>query len=63
MLENMKRVCLGKRKQIIHMWKTTYLKEIGEYPLNIPRMLNILHVKNKWNIVTYKLNLYKTSTK
>ena len=38
-------------------------KKIGEYPLNIARMLNILPAKNKCNIVNYKLNVYKTSTK
>ena len=43
--------------------------KIGEYPLNIARMLNILHMpvclyaKIKCDIVTYNLNAYKTSTK
>ena len=42
--------------------------KIGEYPLNIARMLNILHMpvcpyaRIKCNIATYKLNVYKTST-
>ena len=43
--------------------------KIGDYPLNIARMLNILHMpvwpyaKIKCDIVTYNLNTYKTSTK
>ena len=38
-------------------------KKIEEYSLNIAHMLNILHTKIKYNIVSYKLNVYKTSIK
>ena len=38
-------------------------KKIEEYSLNIAHMLNILHTKIKYNIVSYKLNVYKTSVK
>ena len=43
--------------------------KIGENPLNIACMLNILHLpvcpyaEIKCDIVTYNLNTYKTSTK
>ena len=66
MLINIKRLCLSKAKKMIHMWKFPNLEE---YPLNIDCMLHILHMpvclheKVKCNIVAYKLNVYKTSTK
>ena len=49
---------LGQKKKDSYVENDTFQK-IGEYPLNIARMLNILHGKNKCNIVTYKLNVYK----
>ena len=38
-------------------------QKIGEYSLNLARILNILHAKIKCNIVKCKLNVYKTSAK
>ena len=57
---------MKKKDSYVESWE---FPEIGEYPLNIGRMLKILHIpvcsyaKVKCNIVTYKLNVYKTSTK
>ena len=34
-------------------------QKIGEYSLNIARLLNILHEEGKCNIVKNKLNVYK----
>ena len=51
------------------MWETTNFQKKGDNPLDIARMLNILHMpvcpyaKIKCDIVTYNLNAYKTSTK
>ena len=63
MLANIKRVCLGKKKTNDSFVGNNIFKKIGEYPLNIACMLNILPAKNKCNIVNYKLNVNKTSTK
>ena len=38
-------------------------QKIGEYSLNIARMLNILHEKGKCNIIKNKWNVYKIFTK
>ena len=69
MLANIKRVPFGKRKKKDSYVENDKFPKIGEYPLNIARMLNILHMpvcpyaKIKCDIVTYNLNEYKTSTK
>ena len=69
MLANIKRVPFGKRKKKDSYVENDKFPKIGEYPLNIARMLNILHMpvcpyaKIKCDIVTYNLNAYKTSTK
>ena len=69
MLANIKRVSLGKRKKNDTFVENDRFPKIGEYPLNITRMLNILHIpvcsyaKIKCNIVTYKLNVYRTYAK
>ena len=39
------------------------LQKLRHCFLNIPRMLNILHIKFKYNIATYNLNEYKSYTK
>ena len=57
---------MKKKDSYVENWE---FPEIGEYPLNIACMLKILHMpvcsyaKVKCNIVTYKLNVNKTSTK
>ena len=67
MLANIKRVSLDKKNDS-YVENNKFLK-VGDYPLNIARMLNILHMpvcpyaKVKCDIVTYNLNAYKTSTK
>ena len=38
------------------------LKRVKESPHNITRMADLLHSKFDYNIATYKLNVYKTST-
>ena len=58
-----KKGVLGQRKTNDSYVQINIFQKIGEYPLNIARMLNILPAKNKCNIVSYKLNVYKTSTK
>ena len=69
MLVNIKRVCLGKRTKNDSYVENNKFPKIGEYPLNIAQMLNILHMpicpypKIKCSVVTYKLNVYKMSTK
>ena len=66
---NIKKVCLGKGEKKDSYVENNKFPKIGEYPLNIARMLNSLHMpvcpyaKIKCNIVTYKLNTYKTSSK
>ena len=42
MLANIKRMCLGKRKKKDSYVENDKFPKIGEYPLNIARMLNIL---------------------
>ena len=54
---------LGQKKTNDSYVEKDIFQKIREYPLNIARMLNILPAKNKCNIVNYKLNVYKTSTK
>ena len=69
MLANIKRVPFGKRKKKDSYVENDKFPKIGEYPLNIVRMLNIIHLpvcpyaKIKCDIVTYNLNACKTSTK
>ena len=64
MLANIKRVCLGKRKEKDSYVENDKFPKIGQYPLNIACMLNMLHMpvclyaKIKCNIVTHKLNVY-----
>ena len=53
----------GQKKTNDSYVENNIFQKIGEYPLNIVRMLKILPAKNKYNIVNYKLNVYKTSTK
>ena len=66
MLANIKRVYLGKKNG--SYVENDKFPKMGDYPLNIARMLNILHMpictyaKIKCDIVTYNLNAYKTST-
>ena len=54
---------LGQKKTIDSYVENDIFQIIGEYYLYIARMINILHAKIKCNIVKYKLNVYKTSTK
>ena len=67
MLANIKRVSLGQKNG--SYVENNKFPKIGDYPLNIARMLNILHMrvcpyaKIKCDIVTDKLNAYKTSRK
>ena len=67
MLANIKRVSLGKK--IGSYVESDKFPKIGDCPLNIARVVNILHMpvfpyaKIKCDIVTYNLNAYKTSTK
>ena len=62
-------MCLAKRKKKTGIVENDKFPKIGEYPLNIAHMLNVLHMpvcsyaKIKCDIVIYKLNLYKTSVK
>ena len=64
-----KKGVLGQKKKNDSYVENDKFPKIGEYPLNIARMLNILHMpvcpyaKIKCDIVTYNLNAYKTSTK
>ena len=53
----------GQKKTNDSYVENKIFQKLGEYPLNITHMLNILPAKNKCNIVNYKLNVYKTSTK
>ena len=39
------------------------LKRVRECPLNIACRIKSLHTQFKYNIATYKLNVYKTSAK
>ena len=58
MLANIKRVPFGNRKKNDSYVENDKFPKIGEYPLNIARMLNILHLplcpcyKIKCDIVT-----------
>ena len=67
MLVNIKRVSLGKTN--CSYVENNKFPKVGDYPLNIARVLNILHMpvcpypKIKFDIATYNLNAYKTSTK
>ena len=67
MLANIKRVSLRKKNG--SYVENDKFQKIGDYPLNIARMLNILHMpvclyaKIKCDIVTYNLNAYKKSTR
>ena len=58
-----KKGLFGQKKTNDSYVENNIFQKIGEYPLNIACMLNILPAKNKRNIVNYKLNVYKTSTK
>ena len=58
-----KKGVLGLKKTIDSCLENGIFQNIGEYSLNIARMINILHAKIMCNIVKYKLNVYKTSTK
>ena len=62
MLANIKMVWFGKNTNGLYV-KNNIFQKIGEYPLIIAHMLNILHTKIKYNIIPYELNLYKTFTK
>ena len=53
----------GQKKTNDSYVENNILKKIGEYPLNIARIINVLPAKNKCNIVNYKLNVYKTFAK
>ena len=44
MLATIKRVSLSKRKENDSCVDNDQFQKIGEYPLNIARMLNILHL-------------------
>ena len=67
MLVNIKRVSLGKKNS--SSVENNKFPKVGDYPLNIARVLNILDMpvypypKIKCDIATYNLNAYKTSTK
>ena len=67
MLVNIKRVSLGKKNG--SSVENNKFPKIGDYPLNIASVLNILDMpvypypKIKCDIATYNLNAYKTSTK
>ena len=60
---------LGQKKKNDSYVENDKFPKIGEYPLNIAHVLNVLHMpvcsyeKINCDIVTYKLNVYKTSTK
>ena len=54
---------LGLKKTIDLYVENGIFQNIGEYSVNIARMINILHAKIMCNIVKYKLNVYKTSAK
>ena len=58
-----KKGLFGQKKTNNSYVENNIFQKIGEYPLNTARMLNILPAKNKSNIVSYKLNVYKTSAK
>ena len=60
MLANIKRVWFDKNTNDL---ENNIFQKIGEYPLNITHMLINLHTKIKFNIIPYKLNVYKTFTK
>ena len=62
MLANIKMVWFGKNTNGLYV-KNNIFQKIGEYPLIIAHMLNILHTKIKYNIIPHKLNVYKTFTK
>ena len=51
----------GKNTNDLYVENKIFQK-IGEYPLKIAHMLIILHTKIKYNIMLYKLNVYKTFT-
>ena len=53
----------GQKKTNDSCVENNIFQKIGEYPLNIACILTILPAKNKCNMVNYKLNVYKTSTK
>ena len=55
-------VWFGKNTNGLYV-KNNIFQKIGEYPLIIAHMLNILHTKIKYNIIPHKLNVYKTFTK
>ena len=62
MLVNIKRVWFGKNTNDLYVEKNIFQK-MGQYTLNIAHILIILHTKIKYNIILYKLNVYKTFTK
>ena len=62
MLANIKRVWFGKNTNDLYVGNNKFQK-IGEYSLNVAHMLNILHIKSKYNIIPYNLNVYKAFTK
>ena len=43
--------------------KNDKLQKVRECPINIARMLNVLQIKFKCNVATFKLNMYKSSIK
>ena len=59
MLANIKRVWFGKNTNDLFVENSIFQK-IEKYPLNIAHILIILHTKIKYNIIPYKLNIYKT---
>ena len=60
---------LGQKKKNDSYVENDKFPKIGEYPLNIAHVLNVLHMpvcsyeKINCDIVIYRLNVYKTSTK
>ena len=63
MLANIKSLCLNKKKKNYLHVESHILKRVGEFPLNIACRIKSLHTQFKYNIATYKLNVYKTSAK
>ena len=52
----------NKKNNHLHV-ESHIFKRVRECPLNIVCTIKILHTQFKYNIATYKFNVYKTSAK
>lgn len=56
-------MCLDKKKDKLFIWGKPHIDKSNKCALNIDVMLKHLATELKYNIGTYRLNIYQTSTK